>query len=67
MKTLLGGYMTAACEEEDLLRLTIHDSYEEDALQLEIWLSAEDVPVCGEIFYDGRRIGTMNVENFTFR
>ena len=67
MKTLLGGFLTAACEEDDLLHLTIHDSYEEDALQLEIWLSAEDVPVCAEILYDGRRIVTMNVENFTFR
>ena len=67
MKTLLGGYLTAACEEDDLLHLTIHDSYEEDALQLEIWLSAEDVPVCAEILYGGRRIVTMNVENFTYR
>jgi len=67
MKTLLGGYLTAACEEEDLLHLTIHDSYEEDALQLEIWLNGENVPVVAEIFYDGRRIVTMDVENFTFR
>ena len=67
MKTLLGGYLTAAGEEEDLLHLTIHDSYEEDALQMEIWLNTDDLPVCGEIFYDGRRIVTMTVENFKIR
>lgn len=67
MKTLLGGYLTAANEEEDLLHLTINDSYEEDALQMEVWLNAEDIPVCGEIFYDGRRIVTMTVENFQIR
>jgi len=67
MKTLLGGYLTAACEEEDLLHLTIHDSYAEDALQLEIWLDGEDAPVHGEILFDGRRIVTMNVENFSIR
>ena len=67
MKTLLGGYLTAANEEDELLHLTIHDSYEEDALQMEIWLNGEDVPICGEIIYDGRRILTVNVENFSIR
>ncbi len=67
MKTILGGYLTAANQEEDLLHLTIHDSYEEDALQMEIWLDDADLPVCGEILYDGRRIVTMAVENFQFR
>ena len=64
MKTLLGGYLTAAAEEDDLLHLTIHESYEEDALQMEIWLNEADVPVQGEIVYDGRRILTMKFENF---
>ena len=67
MKTLLGGYLTAANEEDDLLHLTIHDSYEEDALQMEIWLNGEDHPVQAEILYDGRRIVTMSVENFSMR
>ena len=67
MKTLLGGYLTAANEEDDLLHLTIHDSYEEDALQMEIWLDGEDEPVNAEILYDGRRIVTMTVENFSMR
>jgi len=67
MKTLLGGYLTAANEEDDLLHLTISDSYEEDALQMEIWLNAEDQPISAEILYDGRRIITMTVENFQLR
>ena len=67
MKTLLGGYLTAANEEEDLLHLTINDSYEEDALQMEIWLNTDDLPVNAEILYDGRRIVTMTVENFQIR
>ena len=67
LKTLLGGYLTACMEEEAMLRLTIHDSYEEDALQMEIWLNEENVPVNGEILYNGRRIVTMTVENFSMR
>jgi hypothetical protein len=45
LKTLLGGYLTACGMEDDLLRLTIYDSYEEDALQMEIWLNGENLPV----------------------
>ena len=64
VKTLLGGYLTAANEEDDLLHLTIHDSYEEDALKLDIWLNEADQPVRADILYDGRRILAMMVSNF---
>lgn len=64
LKTLRGGYLTAAGMEDDLLRLTIDDSYEEDALQLDIWLDGGNCPLRAEILYDGRRILTMEVSNF---
>ena len=64
LKTMLGGYLTACTMEEELLHLTIHDSYEEDALQMEIWLNPEDQPIQAEFIYDGRRIVTMKIENF---
>lgn len=64
LKTLQGGYLTSAGMEEELLRLTINDSYEDDALQLDIWLDSEDLPVRAEILYDGRRILTLSVSNF---
>lgn len=63
--TLRGGYLTAAGMEEDLLRLTIDDSYEEEALTVDIWLDETDTPIRAEILYDGRRILTLNIENFT--
>ena len=50
--------------EGDLLRLTIDDSYEEDALTLDIWLNGQDIPIRAEILYDGRRILTLEIENF---
>lgn len=64
LKTLRSGCLTAAGVEGDLLRLTIDDSYEDDALRLDIWLDAENVPVRGEILYDGRRILSLSVTNF---
>lgn len=64
MKTLRSGYLTSASTEGELLRLTIDDSYEEDALRLDIWLKEEDMPVRAEILYDGKRILTMDVKDF---
>ena len=64
MKTLLGGYITACNEEDELLHLMINDSYADDALELEIWLDGESRPIQTEIGYDGRRILTMEIENF---
>ncbi len=67
MKTLLGGYLTACGQEEELLHLTINDSYEADALQVDLWLDEEDRPVNAEVCYDGRRILTMVVGSFQIR
>ncbi len=64
LKTLRGGYLTAAGIEGELLRLTIDDSYEENAMQLDIWLDGSDRPVQADILYDGRRILSLSVSNF---
>ncbi|MBO4937392.1 MAG: hypothetical protein J6C98_00110 [Oscillospiraceae bacterium] len=65
VKTLLGGYLTDCVVEEKLLHLSIDDSYEEDALHLDIWLDDQDRPLRAQISYDGRRIVAMEVSNFT--
>lgn len=67
LKTLRSGYLTACCLEEEKLHLTIDDSYEDDALKLDIWLDEERSPVFGEIYYEGRKIVTLDVENFYIR
>lgn len=63
MKALRSGYLTSAGEDEGFLRLTINDTYEEDALQVDIWLNDQDLPVRAEMVYDGLRILSMDVEN----
>ena len=65
LRTLMGGYLTSCGPDGENLHVTINDSYEEDALVLDIWLSAENTPIRAEILYDGRRIVTMDIENFT--
>lgn len=65
ISTLRGGYLSSAGMEGESLRLTIHDSYEEDALQLDIWLDENDLPGRAEILWQGRRVLSMEVKDFT--
>ena len=64
MKTLRSGYLTSAGMDGDMLRLTIDDSYADDALQLDIWLDREDHPYRAEICCAGRSILTVSVRDF---
>ena len=64
LKTLRSGCITSSCLEEDRIRLSVDDSYEEDALNLDIWLNPEKKPEKVDILFDGRRILSISVENF---
>jgi hypothetical protein len=64
LTTLRSGYITSGCTEEGMIRLSINDSYEQDALRLDIWLDAANRPACADILHNGRRILSVNVENF---
>lgn len=66
MQTLRGGYLTACGQEAQGLRLSLDDSYAEKPLHLEIWLDEKDLPKYCEIFWNGRRLLSMNVSSFTF-
>ena len=65
LKTLRSGYLTSACMEEGKIRLTMDDTYEEDALHLDIWLDENNMPVRADILYDGKRILSVEVDGFT--
>ncbi len=65
IKTLAGGYINGCTTGDDGYQISIDDSYEEDALRLNIWIQG-DVPVSAEIFWQGRRFLTLSVEDFAF-
>ena len=66
IKTLRTGYLKA-CNTYDLgLHMIIDDSYEENALQLDIWTDTDDLPNQAEIVYDGRRILSIEIRNFVY-
>ena len=64
LKTLRSGYLTSAGKDGDLMRITIDDRYEDDALTMDIWVDREDRPVYAEILWKGENILTITVENF---
>ena len=64
IKTLRSGYLTSCTKEGDQLRVSIDDSYEADALHLDIWLGQGDLPVSAEVFWQGRRLLSIAVTNF---
>lgn len=64
MNTLRSGYITSACREEGSVRLSVDDSFEEDALRLDIWLDADQLPKHADVLENGRRILSLDVSNF---
>lgn len=65
-RTLQSGYVVSSVRESEGIHLTIHDSYEEDALLLDIWLDGNELPRYAEILWQGRRILSIKVDNFAF-
>ena len=66
LKSLQSGYLTSCGTEGSDLRVTIDDSYQDKALHLDVWLGEGDIPKRCEIYWEGRRLLTMNVKNFVF-
>lgn len=67
VKTLRGGYLSACEDIRDGYRLTINDSYEENAMQLIIETDSTYQPTGAEIYWKGQRILTVQVANFTIQ
>ena len=65
IKTLRSGYLKDSAAIEQGFEISIDDSYAEESLQLRIRTQG-DVPAFAEIFWQGRRILTIAVENFSF-
>lgn len=66
IKTLRSGYMAGSGKDGDYLLLTLYDSYRSDALHVDIWLDQQNLPVRGEFLWQGRRILSIDVEEFAF-
>lgn len=66
INALRGGYISSCGKDGEYLRISVDDSYREEALHMDIWLDKSDFPLRGEILWQGRRILSMDVRNFRF-
>lgn len=64
LKTLRTGYMTSNGKDGDMLRLSLDDSFDKDALHVDIWLDSDNMPVRCEILHNGHKILSIDVKDF---
>lgn len=62
--TLRSGYISACGMEGERLRITLNDSYEEESLQVDVWLDSNNRPEFAEILWQGRRVLSISVSNY---
>ena len=64
LKAIRSGCIIAAGREGELLHLTIDDSYEDNALTVDLWLE-EGQPEEAEIAWEGRRVLSLTFDDFS--
>ena len=64
VRTLRSGNLLSSGKEGAYTRLTIDDSFREDALRLDIWLDDSGTPIKADISYAGQRYLSMELKNF---
>ena len=65
LKTLMSGYIGSAAKVENGIYLQIDDSYLDNALHTDIWLSDDLQPIGCEILWEGRRVLSITVKDFS--
>ncbi len=64
IKTLRSGFLRSSGQDGAFIRATLMDSYEADALMVDVWLEDDRKPVQAEILWKDRRILTIEVKDF---
>ena len=65
VNTLRSGYLTSCGKDGDSFRVTINDSYQDEYVQVDVWLSDDNMPTYAEFLWRGHRILSLNVDAFT--
>lgn len=64
VKTLTSGYIRSCETKKSGIHLIYDDSYNENALQVDVYLSPEGFPVQSDILWAGKRILSLQIEEF---
>ena len=66
INSLRSGYIQCVTRTDEYDIVTVNESYEDDALELEIWLTKDGLPKRGDILYRGKRFLVVEVANFRY-
>lgn len=66
INTLKSGYLTACGKTEEGYELLLGDSYEDEALLLQVYIDEDLEPYFCEILWQGHRVLSMKVSEFEF-
>ena len=64
MVAMQSGYIKGAGAQNNGYIIQLDDSYKENALHINLELNSDRIPSLAEIFYEGRRVLSINFENF---
>ena len=65
LKALRSGYITGCSETDRGFLLQIDDTYQNEKINFSVYTDSKDFPCGVEIYWQGRRVVTILVENFT--
>ena len=65
-KGLRSGYIRGCEKYRNGMLVQLNDSYEENAYQIDVLTDAHNIPISAEIYWQGRRILLLQIENFKF-
>lgn len=64
LRALNGGYIKGCSKNDSGYSVEIDDSYAENTLNLNLQLDEKQLPVFAEVFWKGRRVVSIELENF---
>ena len=64
VKALCSGYISSCGEYDGGLCIKIDDTFRDAEFCVEIWTGEENLPIRGEIIWQGRRILSVGIDNF---
>lgn len=66
MNALRSGYIISCGKQEDDIRVTLNDTYSEDAFRVDVLMDGENIPHTAEIYWNNACVLSISIENFRY-
>ena len=66
IRSARSGYIKSSGTADNETRITINDNYASEALQVDIYLDQSGIPTHADLYWQGRRILSMDITDFVY-